>query len=299
MKPLLGAIEAGGTKFVCSVGYGPEEILDEVRFPTTTPQETLQKTVDYFHLKQKELNQSIYAMGVGSFGPLDPIEGSDSYGYITTTPKKGWQKVDFIGFLKKHFPIPMTFDTDVNGAALGEGRFGAAKGCQNFIYLTIGTGIGGGVIMHGKPVHGLLHPEVGHMQLARIPHDTLQGHCPYHKDCWETLAAGPSLEKRWGKPGKDLAPDHKAWELEAEYIAQGLTNLLFILTPQKIILGGGVMHQKQLFPMIRNLVKIKSGGYVDHPELKGDLSNWIVPPLLEDKAGITGAFILAENALKG
>jgi len=296
MKPLLGAIEAGGTKFVCAVGHGPQEILEEIRFPTTTPEETLAKTITFFKEQEAKRGQKMTAMGVGSFGPLDPITDSDTYGFITTTPKPGWTDVDFIGALKKEFPIPMNFDTDVNGAALGEGEYGAAKGCSNFLYITIGTGIGGGVVINGKPLHGLTHPEVGHMLLAKDPQDPYEGTCPYHKTCWEGLAAGPAIQNRWGKPGKDLPEDHPAWDLEAEYITQGLVNLLMVLSPEKIILGGGVMHQRQLLDKVRHQVKERAAGYIRHEKLEGDLSDWIVPPDLEDQAGITGAFILALNA---
>ncbi|WP_028974334.1 ROK family protein [Spirochaeta cellobiosiphila] len=296
MSALYGAIEAGGTKFVCAVGHGPNEILEEVRFPTTNPKDTLQKTIQFFKEQEEKRKQKISAMGIGSFGPLDPVLTSDTYGYITSTPKKGWQNTDFIGTMKEHFPIPMVFDTDVNGAALGEGEWGAAKGCHNFIYLTIGTGIGGGIVIDGKPLQGLIHPEVGHMLITKADNDNYKGTCPFHENCWEGLAAGPALEGRWNMPGKDLPSDHEAWNLEAEYIAQGLTNLLMILSPEKIILGGGVMHQRHLFTKVRELVKKKAADYISHPHLKGDLSNWIVPPQLEDLAGITGAFILALRA---
>ena len=233
----IGAIEAGGTKFVCGVGNENGEILERVSFPTETPEITLAKAVEFFK------DKNIERLGIGSFGPIDVNPKSKTYGYITKTPKLAWTDYDVIGYLKRHFDIPMYFDTDVNGAALGEATWGAAKGLENCLYITIGTGIGGGALVSGKLVHGMLQPEMGHIIVKRHPEDTYEGKCPFHKDCFEGMAAGPAIEERWGKKGYELAVDHKAWEIEAYYIAQGVVNFILTLSPEKIILGGGVMKQ--------------------------------------------------------
>ena len=210
--PLYGAIEAGGTKFVCAVGTGPDDLRAEARFPTTTPAETLDRTISFFLEQQTRLGEPVAALGVGSFGPVDPNPASPTFGYITTTPKPGWANTDVVGALRRVFPVPVGFDTDVNAAALGEFRWGAAQGLDTFIYLTIGTGLGGGGMVGGRLIHGLVHPEMGHI---RIPHDwaadPFPGACPYHGDCFEGLAAGPALEQRWQQRGETLPDDHPAW----------------------------------------------------------------------------------------
>lgn len=287
---VLGAIEAGGTKFVCGIGNEQGEVLERVSFPTTTPEETMKLVVDYFTGKQVE------AIGVGSFGPIDPIVGSHTYGYITTTPKPHWGNYNLIGKLKEHFDVPMNFDTDVNGAALGESTWGAARGTDNCIYITVGTGIGVGAVVGGKILHGLSHPEMGHIVVRRHPDDSYEGTCPYHKDCLEGLAAGPSLGRRWNVQGAELSADHPAWEMEAYYLAQALMNYVLILSPQKIIMGGGVMKQEQLFPLIRTKLQELLNGYVQHAALTTDIDQYIVPPGLGDNAGLAGALALANLA---
>ncbi|MGL4337348.1 MAG: ROK family protein, partial [Turicibacter sp.] len=232
---LFGGIEAGGTKFVCGVGNENGQILERIQFDTTTPEETMPQIINYFKGK------NIVSLGIGCFGPIDPDVNSPMYGYVTSTPKTAWKDYNFLGELKKHFDIPMGFDTDVNVACLGEATYGAAKGLDSCIYLTIGTGVGGGALVEGNLAHGLLHPEMGHIMLRRHPQDPYEGKCPFHKDCFEGLAAGPAIEARWGKKGHELSENSLVWEIEAYYIAQALVNYVLLLSPKKIILGGGVM----------------------------------------------------------
>jgi fructokinase len=290
--PVFAGLEAGGTKFVCAVARGPEDILDRTEFPTTTPDETLRRTLDFFERQPYELA----ALGIASFGPLDPHPGSDTYGFITSTPKPGWSQADLLGPLQAALQVPASFDTDVNGAALGEGCWGAAQGLDTFGYLTVGTGIGGGAVVDGKLVHGLMHPEMGHML---IPHDRARdpfpGVCPYHGDCLEGLATGPAIEVRWGQPAPTLPENHPAWELEADYLALGVTNLLLVLSPQKVIMGGGVMKQRHLLPRIHRRVQEHLNGYLQIPAVLETIEKLIVPPALGDNAGVLGAIALAER----
>ncbi len=296
-SPLFGGIEGGGTKFVCAVGTGPEDIRAETRFPTTTPEETMGKAVDFFKRQEKEFG-SLSALGFACFGPLDPDPASPTYGQILPTPKPGWANADVVGLLRSAFDLPISFDTDVNGAAMAEGRWGAAQGCDPIIYLTIGTGIGGGALVNGKLLHGLVHPEMGHIML---PHDLAQdpyrGNCPFHSDCFEGLACGPALEKRWGAPAETLGPDHPAWDLEAHYIALALASYIYTLSPQRIILGGGVPQQPHLIPLIRQKVQALLNGYVQSPQILKEISSYIVPPGLGGRAGVLGAIAMAEKAL--
>jgi fructokinase len=293
--PLWGGIEAGGTKFVCAVGTGPDDLWAEVRFLSTTPEETISQAIQFFQ-QQKE---PLAAIGIASFGPLDPNPDSPTFGYITTTPKPGWAHTDLAGPIRRALGVPVGFDTDVNVAALGEYRWGAAQGLDTFVYLTIGTGIGGGGMVNGKLIHGLMHPEMGHI---RIPHDRdmdpCTGFCPYHGDCLEGLAAGPAVEGRWGQRGETLPVDHPAWPLEADYLAFGLVNIICILSPQRIILGGGVMQQHQLFPLVRRRVRELLNGYLPVPAILDQIDDYIVPPGLGDRAGVLGAIALAQHAKK-
>ena len=297
MTQLIGGIEAGGTKFVCAIGTGPDDLRDEIRFPTTTPAETIGQAMQFFQEQEKK-HGKLAAIGVAAFGPLNPEPTSSTYGYITTTPKPGWANADFVGAIQQVFDVPVGFDTDVNGAALGEWRWGAAQDVDTFIYLTIGTGIGGGAMVNGRLLHGLIHPEMGHIILAHDwQKDPYAGHCPYHGDCLEGMAAGPAIEERWGIKGQELTPDHPAWELEAEYLAQALHSLICTLSPQRIIMGGGVMAQPHLFPLVRQKTQQHLNGYVQHPAILQQIDEYIVPPGLGNLAGVLGAIALGHQAL--
>ncbi len=295
---MFGGIEAGGTKFVCAVGSNPHNLHATISFPTTTPQETIGQAIAFFKEHQKKT--PLAAIGIASFGPVDPNPQSPTYGYITSTPKPGWANTNFMGRIKDALPdTPFGFDTDVNAAALGEYTWGAAQGLDVFIYLTIGTGIGGGYLVKGKPVHGAMHPEMGHIYLPRDPaRDPFSGICPYHGDCMEGLASGPAIEKRWGQKGNILPPEHPAWALEADYLALALVNYISIIMPQRIILGGGVMQQSHLFPMIRQKVQDLLNGYLQIPEIVEDIDEYIVPPALGNKAGVLGAIALAQSSVR-
>lgn len=286
---LIGGIEAGGTKFVCAVGNEKGEVVERVTFPTTTPEETIPKVVEFFREKE------IVALGVGSFGPIDPNKYSPTYGYITSTPKPNWGNYNLLGELKKHFNIPIGFDTDVNGAALGELEHGAAKGLNSVLYITVGTGIGAGAVVEGSLINGLLHPEMGHIYVRRHRKDNYEGGCPYHRDCLEGLAAGPAIEARWGMRGDEIPEEHEAWEMEAYYLAQALVNYILIISPEKIVMGGGVMKQLQLFPLIRKYVVELLNGYLVKEEILSGIDEYIVPPKLGDNAGIVGAMALAKK----
>ena len=279
---------------MCAVGTGPDNLRAEVRFPTTTPEETFGRAIQFFQQQKKE---PLTAIGIASFGPVDLNPDSPTFGYITDTPKPGWAHTDFAGRIRRALGVPVGFDTDVNVAALGEYRWGAAQGLDTFTYLTIGTGIGGGGMVNGKLIHGLVHPEMGHV---RIPHDRdrdpYPGSCPYHGDCLEGLAAGPALEERWGQRGETLPADHPAWSLEADYLAFGLVNIICILSPQRIIIGGGVMQQPQLFPLVRQRVQELLNNYLPVPAILDHIDDYIVPPGLGDQAGVLGAMALAEHA---
>lgn len=296
-RMLYGGIEAGGTKIVCAVGTGPDDIRAETRFPTTTAAETIKQSLAFFQEQQARYRQEkLAAIGIASFGPVDPDPASPTFGYVTSTPKPGWANTDFAGPIRRALQVPVGFDTDVNGAALGEHRWGAAQGLHSFVYLTIGTGIGGGVLAEGQLVHGLLHPEVGHM---RIPHDRqadpFPGICPFHGDCLEGLASGPAVTARWQQPSDTLPPDHPAWELEAHYLALSLANLICTLSPQRIVLGGGIMQQRHLFDMVRRDVQDLLNGYVQSPAILENIDDYIVPPGLGNRAGVLGAIALAQT----
>jgi len=297
MSVLYGGIEAGGTKFVCAVGTGPDDLRAEVRFPTTTPAETIGRAITFFREHQQD--GPLAAVGIAAFGPLDPDPASPTFGYITTTPKPGWAHTDFAGEIRRALDVPVGFDTDVNVAALGEHRWGVAQGLDTFIYLTIGTGIGGGGLVNGQLMHGLIHPEMGHI---RVPHDwqadPYPGWCPYHGDCLEGLANGPALEGRWGQPAETLPPDHPAWALEAHYLALALNNFICTLSPQRIILGGGVMEQPQLWPLVRQEVQALLNGYVQARAILEEIEGYIVPPGLGKRAGVLGALALAQQVAR-
>ena len=288
----IAAIEAGGTKFICGIGNEKGEIFEKISIPTTTPEETMKKVIEYF--KEKEFE----AMGIGSFGPIDPVKSSETYGYISKTPKPHWGDYNIVGELKKNFNVPMEFDTDVNGAALGESLWGAGKGLNNVMYITVGTGIGAGAVVNGKMLQGLTHPEMGHIFVKRNENDKYEGKCPFHSDCLEGLASGPAIEERWGEKGYNLENKNEVWELEAYYLAQALVNYILILSPEKIIMGGGVMKQKHMFPLIRKNVKEFLNGYVHKKEILEDIDNYIVYPGLEENSGLIGSLALGSLALE-
>lgn len=281
----LGALEAGGTKMVCAIGNEHGEIFERISIPTETPEITIPSLTAFFADKQIE------ALGIGCFGPIDLNRSSETYGYITTTPKLAWANCNIVGAFKEALGIPVGFDTDVNGSALGESTWGITKGLDNSIYITIGTGVGVGVIANGRLLHGMLHPEGGHIILKKHPDDTYEGKCPYHKTCLEGLAAGPAIEARWGKKGVELADRREVWEMEAYYIGQALVDYIVMLSPQRIVLGGGVMHQEHMMPLVREELKRQLNGYIKTKELD-DLEQYVVLPSLNDNQGIMGALQL-------
>jgi fructokinase len=294
MKPLFGGIEGGGTKFVCAVGSGPDDIRAETRFPTTTPAETLDKAIEFF--KRQE---GLVAIGMASFGPVDPDPASPTFGHIMPTPKPGWTNANMVGPLRSGLGLPVGFDTDVDAAALSEWRWGAAQNCDPALYLTIGTGIGGGVMTNGKLLHGLIHPEMGHLPLPRDPNrDPFPGACPFHGDCFEGLACGPAIEKRWGQKAETLPPDHPAWDLEAHYIALALASYIYTLSPQKIVIGGGVAQQAHMLPLVRQKVQALLNNYVQSPRITQTIDTYIVLPGLGNRSGVLGAIALAEQAYR-
>jgi fructokinase len=296
VKPLLGAVEAGGTKFICAVGTRDGRILSETRILTTSPDETLGHALTYFRQQIQSLGP-LTSIGIASFGPLDPHRESTTYGQILATPKSGWAFTDIVGPFRSAFDVPIGFDTDVNGSALGEWRWGAAVGLETFIYLTIGTGIGGGGLVDGKLLHGLQHPEMGHIAIPQDKErDPFEGVCPFHKDCFEGLASGPAIEKRWGTQAQNLDPGHPAWDLEAQYIALALRTYICMLSPERIILGGGVMQQNHLFPRIRRKTLTALNGYIHSPHILDGMDEFIVAPDLGGKSGLMGALVLADGA---
>ncbi len=282
---LVGAIEAGGTKFVCAIGNESNEIIERVSFPTTTPEETLAHVFEFFD--QYELA----SIGIGSFGPIDINEKSETYGYVLSTPKLAWKDFDFLGAMKERYDIPMGWTTDVNAAALGESEKGAAAGLDNVMYITIGTGVGAGAIINGQLLEGIGHPEMGHLLVKPHQDDHYDGFCPYHGNCLEGMAAGPSINGRLDMAGKDVDPDHQVWDFMANYIGQALVAYTVILRPERIILGGGVMHAPKMLDKVKEAFDALLGNYVDVPEL----DSYLVKPGLGDNAGITGAILLANQ----
>ncbi len=297
MNTMYGGIEAGGTKFVCAIGAGPDDLHDVKRIETTTPEETLGKAIGWFRAYRE--CHDLAAIGIASFGPVDPDPRSPTFGYITSTPKPGWAQTDFARTVGHALGVPVGFDTDVNAAALAEYRWGTTQGLDPSLYFTIGTGIGGGGLVNGKLMHGLVHPEMGHIAM---PHDwqadPYPGFCPFHGDCFEGLAAGPAIERRWQALPESLPPDHPAWALEAHYIALALRTFICALSPERIVLGGGVMEQSHLFPMVRREVQALLNGYVRAPEILNAIDSYIVPPALGKRAGVLGAIALAQAAAK-
>ena len=289
---VFGGVEAGGTKWVCAKGTGPRDLTEVKVIPTTTPPETLARVIEFF----KRDGVRVAALGVGSFGPVDLRVGSETFGWIMKTAKPGWSNTDVVGALTAELEVPVVFDTDVNAAALAEQRWGAAFGLSDFIYMTVGTGIGAGIVLNGRPVHGLVHPEFGHML---IPHDhsddPFPGSCPFHRDCLEGMASGEALLARYGKPAEEL-DDRAAWALEAHYLAIGITNAFLTFSPKRVVLGGGVAKKRGLLPIVRAQVKELIRGYIELAGEAGKIDQFIVPPALGDRAGVLGAIHLAMAA---
>ncbi len=290
---LYGALEAGGTKMVLAVVDEQGTIRDRISLPTRTPDETMPEMIDYFR------QHPVRALGIGCFGPLDLNPHSPAYGSITATPKLAWRNYPILSVFREKLGVPAELDTDVNGAALAEAVLGAARGLESCLYVTVGTGIGGGVIIHGKPVHGMMHPEIGHIPVIPLPDDPMpRGICPYHGNCLEGMASGPAIEQRWGVSAKELPEGHPAWELESAYLSQLCANAMLSFSPEKIILGGGVMQKEFLLPMIREKTVAALCGYIVHPAVAAGLHDYIVKPGLGTGSGILGAFLLARQAEK-
>jgi fructokinase len=296
-KTYYAGIEAGGTKFNCAIARGPDDVLAASRILTTDPKSTLNEVTQFF---TQHRDIQIESVGIACFGPLDLNPQSETYGYITSTPKQGWENTDIRSTFSRAMSLPVFIDTDVNGAALGEYLWGAGKELDTFIYLTIGTGIGGGGLVNGKLMHGLVHPEMGHIL---IPHDVnidpFPGNCPFHKDCFEGLASGPAIEERWGASAESLPADHPAWELEANYLGLALANFIVTLSPKRIILGGGVLQHPGLIEKVRDKVKESLNEYVKSPQIITDIDTYIVLPQLGNRAGIMGAIALAMQGSEG
>lgn len=292
---LYGGIEAGGTKFNCIIASNTDTILARQSFPTTSPAETIGRVLKFF-TDTPSNNGQLAGLGIASFGPVDRRVGSPTYGYITSTPKVAWSNTNLLGQLQDSLNIPVEFDTDVNGAALGEGALGAARGLDNYVYVTVGTGVGAGVVANGSPVNGATHLEVGHILTPRDPAEgRFKGTCPYHGDCLEGLVSGPALKARWGRPATELPPDHEAWEIQARYLAKMCINLTMCYSPERIILGGGVMQQSHLFPKIHTHFQTLMNGYQGGPSARA-MKNFIVPTALDGMAGELGALLMAQRA---
>jgi fructokinase len=290
-------VEGGGTKFVCAVGYGPGAVVDRTRIDTTGPDQTLAQVAEF--LATASAGRGLTAVGVSCFGPLELDERSPRAGSMLGTPKPGWSGAPIVAPLRDRLGVPVRLDTDVNGAALAEWRWGAGRDRDPVLYLTVGTGIGGGVVIGGRPLHGLLHPEMGHIPVARerwpdgTP-DDFAGVCPFHGACFEGLAAGPALEVRLGRPAETAEPDHPIWRLEAAYLAQALATYVLILSPRRIVLGGGVMQQGHLLALVRRRLTEVLAGYVDRPEVTTQIDEYVVAPHFGQDAGLMGGFALAD-----
>lgn len=289
----IGALEAGGTKMVLGIFSGEGAELERLTLPTKSPDITLPQMADFF------AERDIDALGVGSFGPLELDPAAPNYGDITVTPKLKWRNAPLLRALLGGRDIPCAIDTDVNAAALAELELGAAKGLSSAVYITVGTGVGGGVCVDGKPVHGLMHPEVGHMLLRPHPDDpNPRGVCPYHDGCLEGLAAGPAIGARVNGDARELGDDHPTFEIEAYYLAQMCVDLIMTVSPQRILLGGGVMQRTALLPMVRRQTLELLGGYISAPAITQDIDQYIVSPALFPVSGLVGAYLLGRRALE-
>jgi fructokinase len=295
VSALYGGVETGGTWCVCALGTAPDDVRECVEFPTTGPEATLERIVSFFRS-----HPAPAAVGIGAFGPLDADPSSPTWGHVTTTPKPGWQHAALAPVVRDRLEVPVAFDTDVTAAAVAEHRWGAARGLPSACYLTVGTGIGAGLVIDERPVHGLVHPEAGHL---RVPHDfardPFEGVCPAHGDCWEGLASGKAIAQRWQAKPAELPTDHPAWELEAEYLALGILAIVSVASPHRIVVGGGVMQQPALLPLVRAHLRELVAGYLDTPLLGDRIDDYLVPPALGDRAGVLGGIALAERLLAG
>jgi fructokinase len=291
---VFGGVEAGGTKWVCAKGTGPRDLMEVKVIPTTTPSETLGRVAEFF----KRDGVRVAALGVGSFGPVDLRRGSETFGWIMKTAKPGWSNTDVVGPLMAELDVPVAFDTDVNAAALAEQRWGAAQGLSHFIYITVGTGIGAGIVLDGRPVHGRAHSEFGHILIPRDSADPFPGSCPFHGDCLEGMASGAALLARYGKPAEEL-DDPVALALEGRYLAMGIMNGVLTVSPERVVLGGGVIKTPGLLPIVRAQLKELIGGYIELDDEVGNIDQFIVPPALGDHAGVLGAIDLAMTAHRG
>ena len=288
-------IEAGGTKFNCIIAEDPDVIVAEKRIATTTPEKTIPEVIQFIKQTLNSQNEKAQSIGIGSFGPLDLNPDSADFGSITSTPKTAWKNYNIKNAFEDALYVPAILDTDVNAAAFGEFLWGAGKGKQYVLYLTIGTGIGGGLVVNGKPYHGMLHPEMGHIYLPEV--SDFKGVCPYHGNCFEGLASGPALQAKWGMEASKLGENHPAWQEEAHSIALALCSYICILSPDIIILGGGVMQQQQLFPLIRKMVPELLHGYIQVDSIINNIDSYIMPPALGSKSGVLGALALARLAV--
>jgi len=287
---LYGAIEAGGTKFVCAVLDEKANILEKTTIDTLNPDYTMGKTVEFFK------NHDIVSLGIGTFGPVDINPESPEYGTILNTPKLKWRNFNLIKYIKSDINVPIIIDTDVNAAALCEYKMGAGKGKKSVLYITIGTGIGAGFVSEGKTLKGLTHPEMGHILIRTMESDDFEGVCPSHGNCFEGLVSGPAIEKRCGKKAQFLPEGHEVWGYIADYIGQALMTYTLVLSPEIILIGGGVSQQAHIFPMIREAFKRHMNGYVRHKVLDGDLSQYIRYPENGQMAGLFGSYQLALQA---
>lgn len=295
MAELYGAVEAGGTKMVLGLGTGPDDLREVERLPTEQPTITVPALADYF-ARMRAKGYRLRAVGIASFGPAGIVRDRADWGHLLQTPKPGWSGVDLASPVAKAADAPVAFDTDVNGAALGEGLYGAGREVRSLVYVTVGTGIGGGALVDGKPLHGLVHPEMGHLAVRRDPlKDPYPGRCPFHGDCLEGLASGPALIERWRSDPATLPADHPCWTLQADYLAQACAAMTFLLSPERIVLGGGVMAQAQLYPLIRARLAALLAGYPGHPRLQCGMEDYLVPPGLGAQAGLVGALALAQQ----
>jgi fructokinase len=287
---IYGGVETGGTSCVCVLGTGPDDIRASEEFPTTTPEATLDRIVGFF-----DAHPSPTAIGIGSFGPVDVDRDSPTWGQVTTTPKPGWRHTPVATVVQERVGVPVAFDLDVTAAAVGEHRWGAGRDLPSLCYLTVGTGVGAGLVIDGRPLRGLVHPEAGHL---RIPHDEARdpfaGTCPSHGDCWEGLASAPAIAERWMTAPAQLPDDHAAWALEADYLALGVLSIVCVASPHRVILGGGVMRRACLLPLVRRQLRTLMAGYLDTSMLDEDIERYLVAPELGDRAGVLGAIALAE-----